>query len=355
MSVATVTFDMLKKAFQPRNASAHKGSFGHSVIIGGCSNYVGAPQFAAESAQKILSANCVDIEPDKGAAQAVADNSTPQYVANNVTALSIANNESTQILPDSETAQVIENSQSPQLIADSAKASMLCGCGTSALAVPDFLADALYSIVKFSAIYPLKSDGKSIVYDCNQIEELSRHATAFAIGMGAGDGDTDKIVRHILDKTDCKMVVDADALVKTRDFRFSHRAILTPHIGEMSRLTQIDKNRILENPAEICREYAKQHECVVVLKSAVSYISDGEKVFINKTGNDKLAKGGSGDVLAGIIAGLLARGVEPLDAAVCGAYILGRCAELSPVNAFSHLPSDIILQIPSVIDEIIAD
>lgn len=336
MSVATVTFDMLKKAFQPRNASAHKSSFGHSVIIGGCSNYVGAPQFAAESAQKILSANCVDIEPDKGAAQAVADNSTPQYVANNG-------------------IQVIENSQSPQLIADSAKASMLCGCGTSALAVPDFLADALYSIVKFSAIYPLKSDGKVIAYDCNQIEELSRHATAFAIGMGAGDGDTDKIVRHILDKTDCKMVVDADALVKTRDFRFSHRAILTPHIGEMSRLTQIDKNIILENPAEICREYAKQHECVVVLKSAVSYISNGEKVFINKTGNDKLAKGGSGDVLAGIIAGLLARGVEPLDAAVCGAYILGRCAELSPVNAFSHLPSDIILQIPSVIDEIIAD
>lgn len=346
MSIVTVTSDMLKKAFQPRNASAHKSSFGHSVIIGGCSNYVGAPQFAAESAQKILSANCVDIEPDKGAAQAVADNGTQRFAAKN---------ESTHVLPDNKTAQIIGSSNTALIIADSAKASMLCGCGTSALAVPDFLADALYSIVKFSAIYPLKSDGKFIVYDCNQIEELSRHATAFAIGMGAGDGDTDKIVRHILDKTDCKMVVDADALVKTRDFRFSHRAILTPHIGEMNQLTQIDKNRILENPAEICREYAKQHECVVVLKSAVSYISNGEKVFINKTGNDKLAKGGSGDVLAGIIAGLLARGVEPLDAAVCGAYILGRCAQLSPVNAFSHLPSDIILQIPSVIDEIIAD
>lgn len=346
MSVATVTTDMLKNAFQPRSSSAHKGSFGHSVIIGGCSNYVGAPQFAAESAQKILSAECANNCIVDCITQAIADNSTQQFVANN---------EYTQILPDSQTAQAIGNNNTAQFIADSAKASMLCGCGTSALAVPDFLADALYSIVKFSAIYPLKSDGKSIIYDCNQIEELSLHATAFAIGMGAGDGDTDKIVRHILDKTDCKMVVDADALVKTRDFKFSHRAILTPHIGEMNKLTQIDKNLILENPAEICKEYAKQHECIVVLKSSVSYISDGERVFINKTGNDKLAKGGSGDVLAGIIAGLLARGVKPLDAAVCGAYILGRCAELSPINAFSHLPSDIILQIPSVVDDIIAD
>ena len=84
-----------------------------------------------------------------------------------------------------------------------------------------------------------------------------------------------------------------------------------------------------------------------------SIITDGNIVYKNATGNVSLAKGGSGDILSGIICGLLAWGLDPIKAAYCGAYILGRCAELNKMNEYSTLPEDIVAQIPKVLDEVI--
>ena len=81
-------------------------------------------------------------------------------------------------------------------------------------------------------------------------------------------------------------------------------------------------------------------------------ISDGREVWINRTGNGKLSKGGSGDVLAGIVGGLLAWDVPPLLAARTGAYVLGRSAELSSTNAVAHLPDDIMSVMPLAFDEL---
>lgn len=238
--------------------------------------------------------------------------------------------------------------------AEFGRCSMLCGTGTSVLAVPDFLAEALYDKVDFSAIYPLRSYNGYIKFDGNEISKLMRRATSFAIGMGAGEGECGKIVKYILENGSQKIVIDADALRQCRDMNFKHRAVLTPHIGEMGELTGLSADRILEAPDKICLEYAKEHACVVVLKSATSYISDGKSVVENTSGNCKLSKGGSGDVLSGIIAALASFNDNIYDAAVCGAYMLGRCAELSDVNEFSHLPTDVIDNIPKVIDEILS-
>ncbi|NCB29679.1 MAG: NAD(P)H-hydrate dehydratase, partial [Clostridia bacterium] len=103
--------------------------------------------------------------------------------------------------------------------------------------------------------------------------------------------------------------------------------VLTPHPAEMARLTGEAVEDILWDPVEIARKYANLWNCVVLLKGATTCISDGIQVRLNVSGNPGLAKGGSGDVLAGLITGLLAQGLAPFDAASCGAYLLGVSAD----------------------------
>lgn len=294
----TATADYLKSAFMPRPSDCHKGDFGQVCVIGGSAYYVGAPQFAAESSREL------------------------NYAAGSLCGCGVA--------------------------------SMLSGCGTSVLAVPDFLADKLYSNVRFSAIYPLKSDGKKLTFDKRQLDCLMKKCTAFVIGPGTADGETDKIAEYILKEGIQPVIIDADALIKTAPFKFGGRAVLTPHIGEMSALTGLSPSQIKADAAEICRRYAFSRDCVCVLKGFETYISDGEAIYTNSNGNAKLAKGGSGDVLCGIIGALAARGIDLLKSAVCGCYILGRCAELSRVNEYSHLPDDIIGKISDVVTEIMS-
>ena len=141
----------------------------------------------------------------------------------------------------------------------------------------------------------------------HRAKRLSKGATSFAIGMGMGEGDAYSWVRYLLDETGCMIALDADGLkCAPRIADFKGRAVLTPHIGEFCAMTGIAKEDAIKNAAELSRRYAAEHDCVLVLKSHESHISDGREVWRNSTGNSKLAKGGSGDVLAGIIGGLLA-------------------------------------------------
>lgn len=283
--------DSLQFRLPFRTEEGHKGSFGRCVIVGGSANYVGAPQFSAMSAAEVLSL--------------------------------------------------------------SGEAAMRSGAGTTVLAVPDFLAAALYPVVRYSAVFPLPSRDGNALYDEKTADKLAVKATSFAIGMGFADGDAEGYVRHVLDRTKCNFVLDADGLkcaANIGDFR--GRAVLTPHTGEMSRLCGVPAEKIAASPAWICREYAAEHDCVVVLKGHESYISDGREVYENVTGNSRLSKGGSGDVLSGIIGGLLAWKVDPLTAARTGAYALGRAAEFSCINALAHLPDDLMSCLPLVFDEL---
>lgn len=274
-----------------RTDAGHKGDFGRCVVVGGSENYVGAPRFAAESAAEVL--------------------------------------------------------------ALTAEAAMRSGCGTSVLGVPDFLAEALYAVVRYSAVFPLPSEEGQIVFDKGAAEKLAAKATSFVIGPGMGDGDAYSYAKFVLENTGCNLVLDADGLKACeRIGNFGGRAVLTPHIGEMSRMCGLPAADISLNPAEACVEYARARGAVVLLKGHVSYISDGESVYVNRTGNSRLSKGGSGDVLAGIIGGLLAWQVPALLAARTGAYALGRSAEFSKVNAIAHLPDDIMYTLPLVFDEL---
>ena len=103
---------------------------------------------------------------------------------------------------------------------------------------------------------------------------------------------------------------------------------MTPHMKEMSRLTGIQIEEIKENPIRAAREFADQYGVVCVLKDAATVIAgrDG-KTFVNGSGTPAMAKGGSGDVLTGVIAGLIALGLEESDAASLGVYVHGLAGE----------------------------
>lgn len=274
-----------------RTDCGNKGDFGRCVIVGGSRNFVGAPRFSAESAAEVAA-----------------------------------------------------------LLGE---AAMRSGAGTTVLALPDFLLPAVYPFLRYSAVVALPSEGGRIVFEGETAKKVFKGATSVAIGMGMGDGDALSYVRWLLDETDCRIVLDADGLKCAAEIgRFGGRAVLTPHTGEMARLTGIPSEQIAENAAKVCREWAAKLNCVLLLKGHESYVSDGRETYVNRTGNARLSKGGSGDVLAGIIAGMLAWKVEPLLAARVGAYSLGRCAELSRVNAVSHLPDDVMSVLPLVFDEL---
>ena len=131
--------------------------------------------------------------------------------------------------------------------------------------------------------------------------------------------------------------------------------VLTPHIGEFIRLSGKSKDEILNNPIENAKAFAKEYKITLLLKSAVSVITDGEKTIINTTGDSGMAKGGSGDVLSGFIAGLLNRDDEPCFCVGVAAYLFGRAGEIAAKeqNSYTITASDIISALPKAINKVL--
>ena len=131
------------------------------------------------------------------------------------------------------------------------------------------------------------------------------------------------------------LVLDADALNSLAKFGVeilknkSCAVIITPHVKEFSRLIGSDVERVASDPLNLSRDFAKEYGVTVVLKSASTIITDGERTVLSVRGTTALAKGGSGDILAGFLCGTLARGLNSFDASVCAVTALGVAAEIA--------------------------
>ena len=166
---------------------------------------------------------------------------------------------------------------------------------------------------------------------CSQAARLLPRKNAVCVGCGAGEGNILPLVEAVL-AARVPAVLDADALnqLAKSPALLSHlheKVVLTPHPAEMARLCGMPVEAILADPIGAAREHAARWNCVVLLKGATTCVSNGREVRLNTSGNAGLAKGGSGDVLSGIITGLLAQGLSAFDAASCGAYLLGASAD----------------------------
>lgn len=154
-------------------------------------------------------------------------------------------------------------------------------------------------------------------------------------------------------------VLDADALnLLSRNpslMKHTKGAIVTPHVGEMSRLTSLSCEEISQNAVKIAHDFASKHELICVLKSHRTVVSDtSELVYRNTSGNSGMATGGSGDVLAGIIGGILAQSrnsnLTAMDAACLGVYLHGLCGDAAAekLTEYSVMASDLLDAIPTI-------
>ena len=220
---------------------------------------------------------------------------------------------------------------SAMLSAD-ALSAMKVGVGYSCLCIPDSLFDIYAGNIKECLIETLKDDGGCIIYDEEKLKTLLKYDTV-AIGMGLTDSEqTFKTVEYFLNNYTGNLIIDADGLNSLAKYgtgslvKAKCKVLITPHIGEFSRLTRITVADILQHQIEYAKDFAIKNKVTVMLKNAVSVITDGERTVLNIIGTSGQAKAGSGDVLSGIIAGLSARGVPLFESACIGNYLFSKTA-----------------------------
>ena len=240
----------------------------------------------------------------------------------------------------------------------STAACLRAGAGLTTAAIPGAVKQAFSALPE--AMATAVNDGADWDEAANEHAiALLPQKNAVCIGCGAGEGDILPLIAAAL-AARTPLVLDADALnqlskSQTMLKQLHGNVILTPHPAEMARLCDEPIASILADPIGIAQAYAKKWNCIVLLKGATTGISDGTEVRLNTSGNAGLAKGGSGDVLAGLITGLLAQGIAPLDAATCGAYLLGASADvaLDLLKERMLLAGDVIGAMGQTIDRLI--
>ena len=256
---------MLSALIKPRSANSHKGTYGHVLLVGGSPGMVGA-------------------------------------------------------------------------IMMSSQAALRTGAGLVTAAVPESLTAVVDSSLMEVMTAPLAQTGQSAIAleALPAIENLLGTVSVCAVGPGMSRyPEAGAIIRHILERSGVPLVIDADglnalendvAILKDRQVPI----VLTPHPGEMARLTGKTIEEIQSQRLEIAQTFAREWGVTLVLKGNKTIIANPSgEVYINISGNPGMATAGSGDVLTGIITGLIAQGLKPQDAAFAGVYLHGLAGDLA--------------------------
>lgn len=294
-STITIDSDLAKTLINYRVPMAHKGVNGNTLIVGGSSDMVGAPMLAAE-------------------------------------------------------------------------ATVHSGAGKVTLCVPEIIKRAVQGRVIPEVMVTSINENHSI-YEGRQV---------VAIGPGLGRTiDIPDLVNHVIDCYEGALVIDADALYALghvgsvdkdalRDgkvesiYKMERQlpyCVMTPHLGEFSRLIDLPIKWIERHYITLARAFAKAHQVVLVLKGIPSVVAlpDGT-VYVNTIGNAGMGTGGMGDVLTGVIAGFISQGYSLQDSAILGVYVHSRSADiLSDTKTWGYTPSDVSTSIGCVISELLGE
>jgi NAD(P)H-hydrate epimerase len=277
-------------ALPPRDPAAHKGTFGHVLVIAGSVGKTGAASLTSQAAQR-------------------------------------------------------------------------AGAGLVTLAVPRSLNPILEVKLTEVMTEPVaETDAQTIgVSAAERLRTLAEGKSVVAIGPGLGSHpETRTLVRDLVASLRLPVVLDADginAFAGEADLlsRAAGPLILTPHPGELSRLLGLDRDDVLRRRLALAPETARRLRATLVLKMARTLIaSPGGEVRIVPTGNPGMATGGTGDVLTGLIAGLLAQGLDPVQAASAGAYLHGLAGDLAVerLGQEAMLAGDLLERVPEAIRDI---
>ena len=238
------------------------------------------------------------------------------------------------------------------------RAALRAGAGLVRVAVPKSVLPIVASIEPSFTTIALPEDEhgrismKAIDAILNAVDE--NDALAFGPGMGLSRAIR-SILGILLEQPSLRLLIDADGLnnlarLKNWPAKRKAQLILTPHPGEMKRLwSGLLRREFPPDRQEQAARFAQQTGSIVVLKGAGTVVTDGERVYVNQTGNPGMATAGSGDVLTGVITALMGQGLSDFDAAVLGVYIHGLAGDIAAekLGQVSLMATDIIDSLPN--------
>jgi hydroxyethylthiazole kinase-like uncharacterized protein yjeF len=246
------------------------------------------------------------------------------------------------------------------------RAALRAGAGLVYLGTPVSLNDVMETKLTEVITRPLaETAARSLSSDAvEDIREMLEGASSLALGPGVSrNPETQALMRDVVAELTLPCVIDADGLNALTPELIGERAgdrpvVLTPHPGEMSRLSGRAVRDVLVDRDAVARDVAARARAAVVLKGASSVVADSDgSLYINPTGNNGMASGGTGDVLTGVIAAFLARGMMALEAAALGAYVHGLAADLAAetLGETSMIAGDVLEHMPGAFLELKGD
>ena len=237
----------------------------------------------------------------------------------------------------------------------STSAALRCGVGIARLIIPESIYPAVTGFVPEAVCkaYDIKGDMKAVA------ESAVEGASAILLGCGLSTEEyAVNLFEEIIKTYSGRLIIDADGLnILARNIECikSSQAdiILTPHPGEMARLMGVSVGEIEKDRIGYAKALSDKYCCTVILKGNITVVASGGRVYFNLTGNPGMAKGGSGDILAGMVAALSCTGMSSADSAVTAVYLHGAAGDRASLSLCetSMLPSDIISFLPELFKE----
>ena len=249
-------------------------------------------------------------------------------------------------------------------LANLSASAMRAGCGVVRLIVPEGIAKAVAPYLLEQTIFPMNDNANKMVFSEEQINEALTKLKALAIGMGWGQSkEYEKILEYILGNYNIPVVIDADGLNTISKMNMDIlkstkcKVILTPHLKEFERLSKIKVEDIKKDEITIAKDFAKKYDVILLLKGPTTVVTDGEKVYLVKRGCPGMATAGSGDVLSGILVGLLGYNEPDILTVATGAYLNGIAGEIAQekYTDISMIASDTVKCLPEAIKKIRED
>lgn len=221
------------------------------------------------------------------------------------------------------------------------------GCGIARVIIPEDLAIFLTPHIMEPTMF--------FYHNLAELRIAIRDLKSLVIGIGWGiDGSHLEILQEVFRTFSGSIVLDADGLnilAGHLDILPKNQVVLTPHLKEFSRLTKISVEKLKKNKIEIAKEFAKKYQVILLLKGHTTIITDGNDVYFIKRGGPGMATAGSGDVLSGILAGLLGYQEYSLLTVAAGTYLAGLAGELAEKDKtdIAMIASDTVEHIPDAI------
>ena len=232
-----------------------------------------------------------------------------------------------------------------------AMGALRTGAGLVFLGVPESIYAIEATKLNEPVVFSLPDEDGTLRKDASaDILKRLPQMDAVLIGCGLGQSEgTLEVVKTVLQHAACPVVIDADGINVLKQHKHllrgrTYPTIITPHDGEFLRFGGELGNNRMESAARFSREW----NSIVLLKGHRTCITDGDRGFINHTGNPGMAVGGSGDILAGMIVSLLGQGIPPLEASACAAWLHGAAGDLcaQEIGQYGMLPTDLLIRIP---------